>query len=142
MSSSTSRKHSTVSRAQDVLTHPDVVALVDQGRRAGHVTSDDLRTATESAATTPRDLKAVLQMLSEEGVAVVVSAEDARSRKAVAAAASSARTTVKATAKKAPAKKAPAKKAAAAKAAPAKKTVAKKAAKTAPAKKAAKNTAR
>ena len=126
MSSSTSRKHTTVSRAQDVLTHPDVVALVDQGRRAGHVTSDDLRTATESAATTPRDLKAVLQMLSEEGVAVVVSAEDARSRKAVAAAASSARTTVKATAKKAAAKKAPAKKSAA-KSEPAKKAAAKKA---------------
>ncbi|NUR09513.1 MAG: RNA polymerase sigma factor [Nocardioidaceae bacterium] len=106
MSSSTSRKHSA-----DVLTHPDVVALLEQGRKDGHVSADDLRAATAAAATSPQHLKAVLKLLTEEGVAVVVSAEDAQSRKKVAAAASSARTTVKASAKKAAAKKAPAKKA-------------------------------
>jgi RNA polymerase primary sigma factor len=106
VSSSTSRKVSV-----DVLSHPDIVALVEQGRQTGTVTADALRTATAAVATTPQHLKAVLRFLSEEGVSVVVSAEDTRSSKLVAAAASSARTTVKATAKKAPAKKAPAKKA-------------------------------
>ncbi len=133
MSSSSSRTH-----ASDVLAHPDVVALVHQGRETGHVTAEALRTATATAATSPKHLKAVLRLLSEEGVAVVVAAEDAQPRKKVAAAASSARTTVKASAKKAaPAKKAPAKKAVAveeeAVEVPAKKT----AAKRAPAKKAA-----
>jgi RNA polymerase primary sigma factor len=106
VSSSTSRKVPV-----DVLSHPDIVALVEQGRQTGTVTADALRTATSAAATTPQHLKAVLRFLSEEGVSVVVSAEDSKSPKLVAAAASSARTTVKATAKKAPAKKAPAKKA-------------------------------
>ncbi|WP_436972037.1 RNA polymerase sigma factor [Nocardioides panacis] len=139
MSPSTSRKDSA-----DVLAHPDIVALVEQGRLTGSVTADALRTATTVAATSPQHLKAVLRHLSEEGVSVVVSVEDAKSQKKVAAAASSARTTVKASAKKAaPAKKAPAKKAApeiveaegeapvkktAAKKAPAKKTAAKAAA--------------
>jgi RNA polymerase primary sigma factor len=113
VSSSTSRKVPV-----DVLSHPDIVALVEQGRQTGTVTADALRTATAAAATTPQHLKAVLRFLSEEGVSVVVSAEDSKSPKLVAAAASSARTTVKATAKTAPAKKAPAKKAAPAKAAP------------------------
>ncbi len=106
MSSSTSRKVPV-----DVLSHPDIVALVERGRLTGTVTADALRTATAAAATTPQHLKAVLRFLSEEGVSVVVSAEDSRSPKLVAAAASSSRTTVKASAKKAPAKKAPAKKA-------------------------------
>ncbi len=114
MSSSTSRKLSA-----DVLAHPDVVALVEEGRTTGQVTSDDLRAATASAATSPAHLKAVLRFLSEEGVAVVVSAEEAQSpigrsrpeqeaSRLVVAAASPARTTVTASAKKAPAKKAPA----------------------------------
>ena len=134
MSPSTSRKDSA-----DVLAHPDIVALVEQGRLTGSVTADALRTATTVAATSPQHLKAVLRHLSEEGVSVVVSVEDAKSQKKVAAAASSARTTVKASAKKAaPAKKAPAKKAApeiveAEGDAPVKKAAAKKA----PAKKAA-----
>ena len=103
MSSSTSRKVSA-----DVLSHPDVVALVEAGRLLGQVSADALRTATAAAATSPQHLKAVLRYLSEEGVSVVVSAEESGSRKQVAAAASSARTTVKASAKKAAAKKAPA----------------------------------
>ena len=88
MSSSTSRKVPV-----DVLSHPDIVALVEQGRLTGTVTADALRTATAAAATTPQHLKAVLRFLSEEGVSVVVSAEDSKSPKLVAAAASSARTT-------------------------------------------------
>jgi len=130
VSSSSSRKHSA-----DVLAHPDVVALAARGRRSGQVTADDLRAATAVAATSPHDLKAVLKYLTQEGVAVVVSDEETRPRKQVAAAASGARTTVKATAKKAPAKKAPAKKtepAAKSETGPAKKATAKKA----PAKKA------
>jgi len=102
VSSSTSRKLSV-----DVVTHPDIVALVAAGRPTGQVSAEALRVATSSAATTPQHLKAVLRKLSEEGISVVVSAEDARSPKVVAAA-GSARTTVKASAKKAPAKKAPA----------------------------------
>jgi RNA polymerase primary sigma factor len=111
VSSSSSRKLSA-----DVLTHPDIVALVEEGRNTGQVTSDELRAATVAAATSPAHLKAVLKHLSEEGVAVVVSAEEAKSplsrssKLVVAAAAPSARTTVKATAKKAAAKKAPASK--------------------------------
>jgi len=130
VSSSSSRKHSA-----EVLAHPDVVALAARGRRSGQVTADDLRAATAVAATSPHDLKAVLKFLTQEGVAVVVSDEETRPRKQVAAAASGARTTVKATAKKSPAKKAPAKKAepaAKSETGPAKKAPAKKA----PAKKA------
>ncbi len=127
MSSSTSRTHSA-----DVLTHPDVIALLDAGRRSGQVTAEALRTATATAATSPKHLKAVLRLLSEEGVAVVVSADDAQPRKKVAAAASGARTTVKASAKKTAAKKSPAKEAPAkeapAKESPVKKAAAKKAA--------------
>jgi RNA polymerase primary sigma factor len=108
VSSSTSRKQSA-----DVVAHPDIVALVEEGRITGQVTSDELRAATAAAATSPAHLKAVLKFLSEEGVAVVVSAEEAKSplsrssKLVVAASAPSARTTVKATAKKAAAKKTP-----------------------------------
>jgi RNA polymerase primary sigma factor len=108
VSSSSSRKLSA-----DVLGHPDIVALVEAGRLTGQVSAASLRSATAAAATSPQHLKAVLRHLSEEGVAVVVSAEDAhlsaaeptRSAKLVVAAASPARTTVKASAKKAAAKK-------------------------------------
>ena len=107
MSSSTSRKLSV-----DVLAHPDIVALVEAGRPAGQVSADALRAATASAATVPQHLKAVLRKLSEEGISVVVAAEDTESPKKVVAASASARATVKASARKAPAKKAPAKPAA------------------------------
>ena len=134
MSSSASRKISA-----DVLAHPDIVALVEAGRLAGHVTPHALRTATAIAAPSPQHLEAVLRQLSEEGVAVVVSAEDTQSStrasvrsgtpKLVAAAAPPARTTVKASANKAAAKKAPVAKAdeAPAKKAPIRKSPAKKA---------------
>ena len=100
-----------------------------------------VREASESAAISPQHLKALLRMLSEEGVTVVVSADDSTARKRVAAAASS-RSTVKASTK--PAAKKPADKKAAAEQkpaakkseAPAKKAAAKPAAKKAAAKKA------
>ena len=124
MSTATSRK-----LPADVLAHPDIVALIDQGKATGHVTSDALRTATAAVVHTPAHLKALMRYLGEQDIDVVMSAEDTTSRKRVAAA-TSARSTVKATTKKAAAKKAPAKKAAEAEAAtseaPAKKAPAKK----------------
>src|SRR5262245_23816202 len=126
VSSSTSRKPSF-----DALNHPDVQGLFDRGRAVGTVTADEVRTACDLAEIPPTQSKALLRMLSEEGVSVVVSAEDASGRKQVAAA-TSRRTTVSATATKKSSTKAPAKKAAA------KKSTAKKAAaKKAPAQKTA-----
>ncbi|HET6693949.1 MAG TPA: sigma-70 factor domain-containing protein, partial [Pedococcus sp.] len=108
MSTSTSRK-----LPAEVLAHPEVVALVELGKATGQVSAGAVRDTSEAAAISPQHLKALLRFLSEEGVTVVLSGDDAAGRKKVAAAASS-RTTVKAsTAKKAAAKKAPAKKAAA-----------------------------
>ncbi|HET6626066.1 MAG TPA: RNA polymerase sigma factor [Nocardioidaceae bacterium] len=131
MSSSTSRK-----LPAEVLAHPDVVALVDLGKTTGEVTAEAVRDTSEAANISPQHLKALLRFLSEEGVTVVVSADDSAGRKRVLAAASS-KTTVKAsTAKKSPAKKAPAKKAA-----PKSDTESKPDAPEAPAKKAAKKTA-
>jgi RNA polymerase primary sigma factor len=100
VSSSASRKSSA-----DVLTHPEIVALVDAGRRTGEVTAVAVRTATEAAGTSPKDLQAVLRHLSAQGVTVLVPADETPARKRVAAAASSTRTTVKASAAKSPAKK-------------------------------------
>jgi len=94
VSSSTSRK-----LPAEVLTHPDVVALIDLGRSAGQVTSDDVRSTTEAAGITPQHLKGLLRLLSEEGVTVALSADDSAGRKKVLAAASS-RTTVKASTNK------------------------------------------
>ncbi len=111
MSTATSRK-----LPADVLAHPDIVALIDQGKASGQVTADALRAATEAAVQTAAHLKALLRHLGDLDIDVVVSAEDSRARKRVAAA-SGTRSTVKAAAtkkaaaKKAPAKKAPAKKA-------------------------------
>ena len=104
MSTSTSRK-----LPADILAHPQVVALVEEGKAAGQVSSDAIRDTSEAAEISGKHLKALLRFLSEEGVTVVLSAAESSSRKV--AAASSARSTVKAsTAKKAPAKKAAAKK--------------------------------
>ncbi len=103
MSTSTSRK-----LPADILAHPEVVALVERGKATGQVSSDAVRDTSEAAAISGKHLKALLRFLSEEGVTVVLSAAESTSRKV--AAASSGRSTVKAsTAKKAPAKKAPAK---------------------------------
>ena len=57
MSTATSRK-----LPVDVLTHPDIVALIDQGKASGHVTADALRTATDAAVHTPAHLKALLRL--------------------------------------------------------------------------------
>ena len=129
MSTATSRK-----LPADVLGHPDIVALIEQGKATGHVTADALRTATEAATQTPAHLKALLRHLSELGINVVVSADEPPAIRKKVAAASSTRSTVKATAKKSAAKKAPAKKAEpeAAKNAPAKKPAATKTAETEP----------
>ena len=83
MSTATSRK-----LPADVLTHPDIVALIDQGRASGHVTADALRSATDAAVHTPAHLKALLRYLGEQDIDVVVSADDSKARKRVAAAAS------------------------------------------------------
>ncbi len=129
MSTSTSRK-----LPADVLAHPDIVALVDRGKTTGHVTADDLRATTEAHVHTAAHLKALMRYLSEEGISVTMSHEDTSGRKKVAAASSS-RSTVKATTKSAPAKKAAAKKA------PSKKATSKKAEPEAEAKPAAKKAA-
>jgi len=130
VSTSTSRK-----LPAEILAHPEVVALVERGKADGQVSSDAVRDTSEAAAISGKHLKALLRFLSEEGVTVVLSADESSSRKV--AAASSGRSTVKAsTAKKAAAKKAPAKTAKTAKSASASAEPAKKAAK-APAKKTA-----
>ena len=102
----------------DVLTHPAVVALIDQGTPTGTVTPEAIRQASEDASIEPRHLKGLLGHLSGLGISVDVPPASAR-----AVAASTTRKTTTASA----AKKAPAKKATAKKAAPAKKTAAKKA---------------
>jgi RNA polymerase primary sigma factor len=132
VSTSTSRK-----LPAEILAHPEVVALVDQGKATGQVSSDAVRDTSEAASISGKHLKSLLRFLSEEGVTVVLSASESTSRKV--AAASSGRSTVKAsTAKKAAAKKAPAKttkKAAAKKDSEEPAPAAKKATKKAPAKK-------
>ncbi|HEX6247834.1 MAG TPA: sigma-70 factor domain-containing protein, partial [Nocardioidaceae bacterium] len=106
MSTSASRK-----LPAEILAHPEVVALLETGRSTGQVSSDAVRDTSEAAAIDGKHLKALLRLLSEEGVTVVLSAAESTSRKV--AAASSSRSTVRAsTAKKAPAKKTAAKPAA------------------------------
>jgi RNA polymerase primary sigma factor len=140
VSTSTSRK-----LPAEILAHPEVVALVEQGKATGQVSSDAVRDTSEAAAISGKHLKSLLRFLSEEGVTVVLSASESTSRRVAAAA--SGRSTVKAsTAKKAAAKKAPAK--TAKKAAPKKDSeepaapAAKKATKKAPAKKTAAKSAK
>ena len=111
MSTATSRK-----LPADVLAHPDIVALIDQGKASGHVTADALRTATDTAVHSPAHLKALLRYLGELDIDVVVAAVDSVTARKKVAAASSTRSTVKATTKKAAAKKTTTKKAAAKKA--------------------------
>ncbi len=101
MSTSTSRKLPAA-----VSAHAAIVELVEQGRATGQVTADALRAATHEADLSPQHLRALVRFLSEEGVSVLVGAEDSQGRKRVAAASGSGRTTVKASAKKAPARKA------------------------------------
>jgi RNA polymerase primary sigma factor len=128
VSSSTSRKLSV-----DALSHPEVQGLFERGKKTGNVTADEVRTACDQAAVPPTQSKALLRLLSKEGVTVVVSAADASGPKKVTAAASR-RATVSATAtKKSSSTKAPAKKASA----KADKPAAKAPAKKAPAKKSA-----
>jgi RNA polymerase primary sigma factor len=126
-----------------VLEHPSIVAVIERGSPTGHVTPDELRTASEEAGVEPRHLKALLAHLSGLGIGVQIDATASRAVAASGTRKSTSAATGKATAKKAPAREAaveresdaapaeqsatetPAK--AAAKKAPAKKTTAKKA---------------
>ena len=65
MSASTSRKLS-----EEALAHPDVVALVRLGKAVGEVSSDAVRQSTEAAGIATEQLRALVRMLSEEGVSV------------------------------------------------------------------------
>jgi RNA polymerase primary sigma factor len=122
----------------EVLSHPAVVSLIEEGTPTGSVTPEALRQASEDAAIEPRHLKALLAHLSGLGISVHVPAAGTR-----AVAARTARKATTASTSKTAAKKAPAKTAAKATTATAEKPAAKKAAaKTAaPAKKAAAKTA-
>jgi RNA polymerase primary sigma factor len=107
----------------EVLAHPAVLALLEQGRPTGTITPEDVRQASEDAGVEPRHLKALLAHLSGNGISVSIPPAG----RAVVAATSTRRTTSASTTKKAAAKKAPAKAAAkpAAKKAAAKKSAAK-----------------
>jgi RNA polymerase primary sigma factor len=107
VSASTSRKLS-----EEALAHPDVVALVTLGKAVGEVSSDAVRQTAEAAGIAPQQLRALVRMLSGEGVAVSLDAEDTAGRRRAAAATSTAKKVTASTAKKAAAKKAPAKSAA------------------------------
>jgi len=123
----------------EVLSHPEIVGLLEQGAPTGTLSPDQVRRASEAAAIEPRHLKALLVHLSAQGITVAVNVDD--HAKAVAAGTTRKTTTTKATATKAPAKKAAAsaaaepavKETAAKKAAPAPKTAAAKAAAAEPA---------
>ncbi|KQQ41481.1 RNA polymerase sigma factor [Nocardioides sp. Leaf307] len=115
----------------EVLAHPAVASLIEQGTPSGSVSPEEVRQASEDAAVEPRHLKALLAHLSEMGISVNVPAASLRA----VAATSTRKTTTAKTAKKAPAK------AAATKAAPAKAAATKTAAKTTAAKTTAAKTA-
>ena len=115
----------------EVLSHPAVVSLIEEGTPTGSVTPEALRQASEDAAIEPRHLKAKLAHLSGLGISVHVPAASSR-----AVAARTARKATTASTSKTAAKKAPAKTATKSATATAEKPVAKKAA-AAPAKKAA-----
>jgi RNA polymerase primary sigma factor len=110
VSSSTSRK-----LPAEALAHPDVVALIRLGKAVGEVSAEAVRQTTEAAGISPQHLRALLTMLSAEGVSVSVPASDT-GRKRVAAATSTAKKVTSASAKKTAAKKTAAKKAPAGKA--------------------------
>ncbi len=102
MSASTSRKLS-----EEGLAHPDVVALMKLGRAVGEVSAEAVRQTAESAGIPPKQLRGLLAILSEEGIAVSVPVTGAdRKRAAAASSATKKVATAKAGATKAPAKKA------------------------------------
>jgi RNA polymerase primary sigma factor len=96
---------------------PEVQALLARGRPQGHVTPEDPRSVTEQADIPMSRMKAVLRSLAEEGVTVMVHANNPSTpagtsspeRKTVAAA--STRRTGTTTAAVAPSRKSPAKQA-------------------------------
>ena len=110
MSASTSRKLSA-----EVLAHPDLVALVTLGKAVGEVSAEAVRQTAESAGISDQQLRALLALLSAEGVSVSVTAADiavggavgtadGSARKRVAAATSTAKKVTSASAKKAAAR--------------------------------------
>ncbi len=133
--SSSSRK----SLPAAVLSHPEVVGLLELGAATGTVSPEQVRRASEAAEIEPRHLKALMVHLGDQGITVMLNAVDHR---AVAATSTrKAAATAKTAAKKAPAKKAAAEEAPA-KRAPAKQTATKAATKAAPAKAEAKPAAK
>src|SRR5690349_6338943 len=95
----------------EALAHPDIVDLVRLGKALGEVTAEAIRQTSESAGLQPQQLRALITLLSSEGISVSVGASDTAGRKRVAAATSTTSKVTASTTKKA-AKKAPAKKAA------------------------------
>ncbi len=122
----------------EALAHPDIVALVTLGKAVGEVSAEAVRQTSETAGLQPQQLRALITLLSAEGISVAVGASDTAPRKRVAAATSTARKVTASTTKKT-AKKAAASDddAAEAEATPAKAPAKKAAAKKAPAKRAA-----
>ena len=56
---------------EQVLAHPAVVAMVEQGRQ-GPLSPEDVRQASEAAAVEPKHLKGLLEHLSTLGVSVEI----------------------------------------------------------------------
>ncbi len=56
----------------EVLSHPAVVSLIDEGTPAGSVTPEAVRQASEDAGIEPRHLKGLLAHLSGLGISVDV----------------------------------------------------------------------
>ena len=56
---------------EHVITHPAVVALVEKGAK-GHLSPEDVRSASDQAQVDPRDLKGLLKHLSAMGISVHV----------------------------------------------------------------------
>jgi RNA polymerase primary sigma factor len=87
VSASTSRSLATEDASSDA-----VRALIDRGRAQGYIATDELRRAFEDAHIPVSRAKSILRSLTEEGVNLMVSAQDSaapkRARKATVAAAS------------------------------------------------------
>jgi RNA polymerase primary sigma factor len=97
----------------DLLNQPLVQELVTRGRDGGTVSADDLREVVAQTGIPAQSHKALLRLLSDQGITVAVDAVTSAGRKRVAAAAASRGTVTASTTKKAPVRKPPAKKIAA-----------------------------
>jgi len=88
------------------LAHPDVVALVTTGRAAGRVSAEAVRQSSEAAGISPQHLRALVKLLSDEGISVAVTPERTARKRVAAATSTTGRTVTASTTKKAAAKKA------------------------------------